>query len=165
MSGHPHPGRSGFTLIETVVAVAISSILLLTLGSSVLLASRAVPNGREPVLTVAQVQYAVALLRTDIELAIDFASEDEWILLAVPDRDGDGIPEVIEYRVTPSGQLVRVQNQGTSEVLIRGVKELDVDAVVTDGLLTAVEIKVAAESVLMPERTLLIRLLNTPEAR
>lgn len=165
MSGHPRPIRSGFTLIETIVAVGISSMLLLTLGSSVLLASRAVPNGREPVLTVAQIQYAVALLRTDIELAIDFASEDDRILLAVPDRDGDSVPEVIEYRVTPSGQLVRVQNQGTSEVLLRGIKEFDVDEMVTDGLLTAVEVQIAAESALMPERTLLIRLLNTPEAR
>lgn len=159
------PSRPGFTLIETVVAVAISSILLLTLGSSVMLASRAVPSGREPVLTVSQAEYAMALWRTDIELALDLAYSVDRVLLAVPDRDGDGIPDVIEYQVTPQRDLVRVQNQGPPERLLRGVKQIGVERTTQDGFVTMVRIRVTTESELLPERTVLIRLLNTPEAR
>ena len=165
MTARPHQPRSAFTLIETVVAVAISSVLLMTLGSTIVLASRAVPNGKEPVLTIAHSEYAAALLRTDIELALDFHTENETITIAVPDRDQDTIPEVIEYQVTPQRNLVRIHNRGPSEQILQGVKSLAVNETTADGRVIAVEVAIETDTELFPQRTMLIRLLNTPEAR
>jgi len=162
--GHPHHG-SAFTLIETVVAVAISSVLLLKLGSTVMLASRAVPSGQEPVLTMGQIERSISLLRTDIGLALDFHAGNERILLAVPDRDNDGVPEVIEYLVNARRSLTRSQNEGAAEVLLHNIKAIDIDQVTDAGLLTGVEIGITTDSPLMPRRSLFVRLLNTPEAR
>jgi len=116
----------GFSLLEMVTAMGITSILLLGIGSAMLLAGRAMPDAHsasaesvagadavEPVLT--ELQYAVTVTQRSARM-IEFT---------VADRNGNGTPEVIRYEWsgTAGDPLTRKYNGGTAVTVLSNVRD------------------------------------------
>lgn len=92
------PTHRGFTFVELIVAVGISSVLLIALSSVVLLASRSIPSSASAVGRVFDATMVMGDLRTEL-LSAERILEltDRSIAFTVPDRDLDGWPEQIRY--------------------------------------------------------------------
>jgi len=116
----------GFTLLETVVAVAVTSVLMLGIGSAMLIAARAMPDAQGPARApvagaealeplVAELQYAVSILHRSGRI-IEFT---------VADRSGDGTPEVIRYEWSGAAgeALTRQYNGGTALPVLSDVRD------------------------------------------
>ena len=91
--------RSGFTLVELVVSLAIMTVLLGAMTSAVLMASRALPDEEGlPERTTAAIA-ATERISRDLALATSITLADEHAVeFTVPDRGhGDAGPETIEY--------------------------------------------------------------------
>jgi prepilin-type N-terminal cleavage/methylation domain-containing protein len=157
--------RRGFTLIETAVASGVSAILLLSLSSTILVASRAVPSADEPLIINDRVDRALAALRTDIADAVDIYQDDEELLLAVPDRNGDGEPEVILYALSASRMLTRSVNQGPRHDLAGPLNDIDYVLVTSENQVIVCRATLEFTNAVPPQRTITVRLLNTPRAR
>jgi len=69
--------RRGFSLIELALSTSIMSILLLTLGSSVMLGSRAVPSGEEEIDDELALTRLATRLRLDLESATEITITHE----------------------------------------------------------------------------------------
>ncbi len=156
-------GRAGFTLLETVLAVSVSSVLLLALGSTVLVASRAVPTGNEALIYNAEIERALGVLRADFGEALGIQSSGFGITVAVPDRDGDGKPELIEYTITAKRVLTRSVNRGPAYDLVGPFTNMTFLPVQRDGRFTAVTITIDAPKASPTRRTVVVRILNTPK--
>lgn len=158
-----HPG-GGFTLIETLVAVSVSGILLLSLGSVVVLASRAIPTGQETVITAGQIERGIALLQADIEEAIDIQTTNNTVLVGVPDRNADGVGEAVRYWLDDSNRIVRSQNGSNELALFGAVKTITITAEKAGGRVNAVRIDLVMDAV-PPRRNIRVRMLNSPAER
>src|SRR4030042_90434 len=66
--------RRGFTLVELTVSIAITSVLMLAMGSAMLVASRAVPDARSPAGATVYAPQAVEQLVTELQYATSIAS-------------------------------------------------------------------------------------------
>ncbi len=157
--------RRGFTLIEAAVASGVSAVLMLSLGSTVLIASRAVPTADEPLVINARVDRAVSTLRADIADAIDIRTGGDDLILAVPDRDRDGRPEAIHYSVSAEGMLTRSVNQGAAFALAGPVADASYVLAIADGRVDRVHASLKFVEAEPAQRRLVVRLLNRPEAR
>ncbi len=91
--------RRGFTLVELVSSLFVSSVVIVALASSIGLASRALPDGSRPTQTAVSVQRALDLIANDARFATTLTIVNEGeISLETPDRDGDGVSDIITYR-------------------------------------------------------------------
>lgn len=112
-------GRRGFSLIEMVTALTISSIIMAALGSAVVIASAALPTPRTE---------AAEAMERSLDRMILEVSEGELVKAAgsgvltfvVPDRDADGQTELVSY--TWDGKagspVLRSYNGKASEVIV-----------------------------------------------
>lgn len=117
--------RRGYSLIEMVTAVAIFSILMLALQSTVMLAAKAMPdNGsRASLLTVES--RALNRIAHDLHYATSVTlTNNRTLQLVVADQDGDGADETITYQWngTTGATLTRTRNSGAASVLASGVR-------------------------------------------
>ena len=97
------PGRPrwGFTLIELTVSLTILSILLVGIGSSIVLASHALPDNDSPLIKSVEAGTTLDQIANELETALSIAERSQTSLaFTVPDRDGDGISERIRYAWT-----------------------------------------------------------------
>lgn len=112
--------RNGFTLVELLVSSAILSVLLMATGSSILLVSRGIPDGRSRTSKMLNAARTLNLLASDLAQAtacLELNQND--IAFTVPDQNGDGLPETIIYTWSnvPDEPLIRVVNGWPSNVL------------------------------------------------
>lgn len=156
---------AGFTLIETLMAVSVSGILLLSLGSVIVLASRAIPTGRETVITAGAFERGLAVIQADLEDAVDIATGSAGFVVGVPDRNGDGKQDAIRYSLDGSGLLVRAQNGAPGRTVLTGVKSFDFVADQQGGRILAVRVDLIVDEVQPGRRSLRVTLLNTPLVR
>ena len=63
----------GFTLVELVASMAIMSVLMLGLGSAMILASHAVPDGTGPLDTMLEAGTVADDIASDLRYAVSFA--------------------------------------------------------------------------------------------
>lgn len=109
--------RRGFTLVELVMSVAITTVLLGGIMSSILLASHAVPNGENASRQAVRSGDIVARIAHELYTAQSFSERlDNAVEFTVPDRDGDASPEIIRYAWsgTEGDPLTRQYNGGTA---------------------------------------------------
>ncbi len=117
--------RRGVTLLELIVASGVAAILLASLGSVVMLASRAVP--RDAAAAGAGAATFAADLRAELEAAEGIVAwSDRALVLTVPDGDADGRPERIQYAWsgTPGAPLRRSFDGTPAADLLPGVESL-----------------------------------------
>ena len=119
---------AGFSLIELLTAMAISSVLILAIGSAITLAARALPAEDDPHLALLHGGGAVDTMQEDLEAAVHITERTATsVTLALPDRDGDGRPEVVRYAWSGTGgdPLTRRLNGGAVVPLLGDVHDLD----------------------------------------
>lgn len=97
----PRPPRQGFTLIEVTLSLAILSILLVGIGSSIVLASHALPENDSPLIKSVEAGSTLDHIANELETSLAISERSQTLLVfTVPDRDGDGISERIRYAWT-----------------------------------------------------------------
>lgn len=163
-SGRPRPTVRAFTLMETVVALAISTVLLLSLGSTVLLASRSIPTGREPFIREGQVQRSLALMVSDIEVANAVSIGTNEFVLTVADRDGDGAQETVTYSWKAGDRMVLRTRSGASAETLFGPVTAGMIVPMKDGdVQTGLYVIFVIPGVSPSDRAVGARMLNLPE--
>lgn len=86
------------SLAEVVVALAISSLLMVAVGSAVVMASHALPSRSSPTRAGIDGGRALQHMAAELETALYMIErEDRAVSFTVPDRDGDGRAEVVRY--------------------------------------------------------------------
>lgn len=116
----------GFTLLETVTATAASSILLLALGSAMLLTSRALPAADSPAVQAVAAAGILEQVAAELQYALSFEQRSNGMVeFTVPDRNNDGLPEVIRYEWsgTAGAALTRRYNGGTASEVLSNVRD------------------------------------------
>lgn len=122
---HRHPDKArarGYTLIELVIAMSITSILLVSIGSAVVLASKALPgagNTADAVIDVAAVSGDIA---GELEYALSFSQRTATaVTFTVADRDNDQVDETIRYAWSgTAGDPLTRQYNGPPAVAVIG---------------------------------------------
>lgn len=111
----------GFSLVEVMVAIAILTILLLSLGSVVALATKALPPATPPATDTTSTHESLRVLARDLELASTITIATATTLeFRVADRNSDGQPETIRYAWTgsPGDPLLRTYNSDDAEPVV-----------------------------------------------
>ena len=141
----PARPRGAFTLIELTLSLAITSILLVAVGSAVVLASKAIPYGEDQTNVFLSSGKAAEDLVTELQFALAFTQRTPTLVeFTVADRDGDTVDETIRYEWsgTAGDPLTRQYNGGPIVSVIDSVVDfgLEYDTItVTEGLTTEVE--------------------------
>jgi len=120
----------GLTLIELVVSVAITSILTIALGSTILIASRALPDGQGPAEAAVRAAAVADQLSGELQYAISINSRSaNMVEFTVADRNGDEAPETIRYEWSGAAgdPLTRQYNGGAVAEILDNVREFHLE--------------------------------------
>ncbi len=112
--------RPAWTLAEAVVSTGVMSILMLGLGSTIIVASKAVPTRDDPAARASDTAIALQEMAADLTAATGFtAYTSRAVTFTVADRDNDGSPETISYAWSgsPGDPLTRRVNGGRTVVV------------------------------------------------
>ncbi len=123
------PRRSAVTLVELVLSMTVMTVLIGGLGSAMVLAGRAVPDGQSPTSALLEGYRVAEEIAGELYVARTFTERTATAIeFTVADRgdepDGD---EVIrfEWSGTPGDPLIRQYNGGTAAELLPKVYEFD----------------------------------------
>jgi len=111
--GAAPPGpRRGFTLIEVAVSLVIVSIIVSSLGSIIVLTSRALPGAAGANESTLAASLSLDQLRSELRFATKVSEATATaITFTVPDRDSDLLDETIRYSwAGPGSPLLRQYN-------------------------------------------------------
>lgn len=131
MMTNARPAARGFSLIELVVASAITAVLIGTIGSVIIVASRAIPEERSSLSTATEGSAALRVIADDLRQAVSVSAvTPSSITVVVADRDQDGIDESIEYAWsgTAGAPLTRRLNTETPEAVLGSAADFAVSA-------------------------------------
>jgi hypothetical protein len=112
-----------------MVAIAVSSVLLVGMGGALTMTIGAAEKGDGPNARLGQAAEAIDQMMADMQTATGMDTDTaNRVVLTVPDRTGDGNAEQITYAWTTgaSGQLTRAIGGGTARVLIPRVSAMAV---------------------------------------
>jgi prepilin-type N-terminal cleavage/methylation domain-containing protein len=122
----PPRGGGGFTLVELSVAVAVTSVIMVGMGSAMLIAGRALPEARSPTAS----RLAAARAAEDMATELQYAAwvnqrSPNMIEFVTADRNADEIPETIRYEWsgTSGAPLLRQYNGGAPVSILTDVCE------------------------------------------
>lgn len=122
----------GFTLMELIVSLMAALVLVAGMGSSIYLAASAA----NPQVGPFQARNSAATVLKELDRDLPYAkavskSEQSHRILEfqVPDRNGDGTPELIRYEWsgTPGDPLERILNSGSRQRLLDNVQHFGLD--------------------------------------
>lgn len=143
--------RSAFTLVETMVSVAIAAIILGAMMSAVVLAAQAVPQRGSGLDRAAQAAGALDRVLADIYFAKAVPQRDnQSITLTVADRNNDGADETIRYAWSGvAGAALTCQvNGGTAATLAQDVREFSLSYDLASATRTLTSTTESAETLL-----------------
>ncbi|HEY2588195.1 MAG TPA: prepilin-type N-terminal cleavage/methylation domain-containing protein [Tepidisphaeraceae bacterium] len=122
----PAPQHRGFTLIELVAAMGVTAILLAAIGSTVVIATRALPKDNDAFSSPMVAARVVDQMAGELESALLVVQQTPTsITFTVPPRNGDAAPEKISYSwAGPSGApLLRQYNSGPAVAILDAVDQ------------------------------------------
>lgn len=122
----------GLSLVELLVAMAMSSTVLVGAVAAIGIGGRAFRASTEGVRSASAMD-VLEEVSADIELALAFTERSETATeFYVPDRTGDGAPELIRYTWSgTNGDPLTLSINGSTPVpVLRGVARLSLDYVV-----------------------------------
>ena len=125
-----HGVRSGYTLLELVVASAGAIFLIVGLSSSLFIASETVNPRNTPYNAALQGDSALTDVIADVKTATSFSERTPTaVTFTVPDRNGDTNPETIRYAWsgTPGDPLTREYNGGSAVTVVDHVFDFAFD--------------------------------------
>lgn len=135
--GARRPTRRGFTLIELVVALGLTSIVSAALMSALLLSLRAIPAPDDGGMTGADLDAACEFLLADASLASALTVSSTKLTMTVPDVTGDAAADTVEYQLD-SGTLTRAVNAGDARTLATDLASLSFTLTTDTGRVTSV---------------------------
>ncbi|WP_428388262.1 PulJ/GspJ family protein [Mucisphaera sp.] len=116
--------KRALTLIELVLALAVTSLLIAGTAAALRISASAVELGYAPAASQNRSAEAVEQILSDAQNANAFALAGNTLTLSVPDRSSpaDGTPETIRYSWsgTPGDPLIQTTN-GTAVTLVEDV--------------------------------------------
>ncbi|MBN2316802.1 MAG: prepilin-type N-terminal cleavage/methylation domain-containing protein [Sedimentisphaerales bacterium] len=119
---------SGFTLVELLLSIAVTMVIVVGLSSSMLVASRAMPDTDNPANAALAAGAAAEELASEIQYAISINNHSSTMIeFKVADRDGDEAPETIRYEWTGTigDPLTRQYNNGSIVDILNDVQEFN----------------------------------------
>ncbi|MCX5646211.1 MAG: hypothetical protein NTZ17_16245 [Phycisphaerae bacterium] len=119
-------GCPGFSLLEAAVTMAVTSIIMLGIGSAMLLAGKALPDARSPAGATISAAEAAERILAELQYAVSVGQRSaNMVDFTVADRNGDGTPETIRYEWsgTSGAPLTRRYNGGTLVDVLTDVRE------------------------------------------
>ncbi len=119
-------GMHGLTLVELVVSMAVMSILMLSMGSVLLVATKALPDAERPGTKLNQASQIAEQMTTELQEARHITEKSAGaVTFTVADRDGNGSPERIRYAWsgTAGDPLTRQYNFGTVATVLADVNQ------------------------------------------
>ncbi|MFI4882914.1 MAG: type II secretion system protein J [Phycisphaerales bacterium JB064] len=125
------PAR-GFTLVELLVAMAMSATVMIGAVAAIGIGGRAFRSAADGVQSAGAID-ALAQISADVELAIAFTERtDTATTFWVPDRTGDGAPELLRYAWggTAGDPVTFSMNGSTPVTVLSGVRDLSLDYVI-----------------------------------
>jgi prepilin-type N-terminal cleavage/methylation domain-containing protein len=159
--------RRGFSLVELVSSLAITSILMLGLSSVMLIGSKAVPTGTEQIHAEAACNDAIEKFAHDATLAIGVSLvTSEKLVFVVPDRDGDASNDQVSYILENSSTVLkRGWNAETPSTLLSGLDSASFKLFTSDGKATMVVLTISNPALKTPNHTLRVELYNNPAVK
>ena len=118
----------GFTLVELLVSIAVTMVIAVGLGSSMLVASRALPDATNPAGATIAAGEAAEQLATELQYAISVNNRSATMIeFTVADRNGDELDETIRYEWsgTSGDPLTRQYRGGTIIPVLENVHQFD----------------------------------------
>jgi len=139
---------AGVTLIELLVSIAITTVLMLAIGTCLLIATQAMPNANGPANQIIVTSEVAKQLATELQHAVSINSRSATMIeFTVADRDADEVPEVIRYEWsgTPGDPLTRRYNGGSVIEVLDSVQEFnlsyDLETIQAKNYLRVIDIK------------------------
>ncbi len=132
--------RAAFSLVELVLAMAVSGILVGAMGIVLITASSSLERGDSPLDGDRLASQALADLQADLSEATRFFERTEYaVWFEVPDRDGDGVAEHIRYAWSGvrGHPLTRSTNGGPAGIVAADVRDLNLTYAIRPGLQSA----------------------------
>src|SRR6056297_889082 len=120
--------HNGFSTAETLVALASSAVLMLGLSSAIFVAGQSVELVSQPAFELGLVGNPLAELRDNIQEAITIEAINDSLVLTVPDRYGDQLPETIEYVITDD-QLLETINGGAARIITSDIASMELKTI------------------------------------
>ena len=117
-----------FTLIEMLISLSVMAIIMAALGSTIVLASRALDHEAGPGAATVAARRVTDRMLAELGAATAFSERSATaVAFTVPDRDADGLPESIRYAWsgTAGAPLTRQYNDKTPDVVAEDVREFD----------------------------------------
>lgn len=157
--------RRGVTLVELVVAMAVTSIVLGASVSVMFVATRAIPTATDAAVTATDAAAALTLLESEVQCAIATRAQATSLVVRIPDRDNDGQPEQITFAWagTPGAPLTRT-HAGQTITLVPNVHNAHFEWTTAPGSATrlgAVYLTMTLDRGLVVRST--VRLIARPE--
>ncbi len=118
---------AAFTLLEVVISLVVIGVLVATMSSAIVLATKALPTDDTDAGSIVSAAQVMQQFRDDLQQAIHLTERDPNAVTAVlPDQDGDGAPEVIRWAWAGSAAdpLTRQRNGGAPVIVIKEVETL-----------------------------------------
>jgi len=115
-------------LVEIVVSLSVMSILMLAMGSTLLVATRALPNAERVTSKLNQASQIAEQMTAELQEARHITEQSAGaITFTVADRDGNGSPECIRYAWsgTAGDPLTRQYNHGSVVDVLEDVHAFD----------------------------------------
>jgi prepilin-type N-terminal cleavage/methylation domain-containing protein len=117
-----------FTLIEMLISLAIMALIAAALGSTIVLASKALDQEAGPGASTVAARRATDRMLAELAVATAFSERTaNAVAFTVPDRDGDGAAETIRYAWSGiAGEpLTRQYNGGVPAAVAEDVRQFD----------------------------------------
>ena len=121
-------GPPAFTLIELLVSLSIMAVIFAALGSTIVLAARALDQEAGPAGGALAARRATDRMLAEISAATSFSERTATsVTFTVPDRDGDGLPDTIRYAWSgvAGDALTRQYNAGPAQPFADDVQRLN----------------------------------------
>lgn len=125
MNRRPPQPRRGFTLAETLVSLAIMGVLFIALGSTVMVATTAMPDAKSPLNAMRETSSALDVLTRDLTVSSTIMSASAThieIQMPVLAADETGKRVRYEWSGTPGHPLTRQVDGGDVVTLVGDVR-------------------------------------------
>ena len=126
------PGAArAVTLVEMVVAMALTTVVVGAAASVMFVASRALPSAGDGSVVATDAAMGLAMFEAEAQTATDIGTRGDGFVLRIPDRTGDLVPEVVQYRWggNAGDPLTRTDASGTNTIV-----DAVVDALLPEGM-------------------------------
>jgi len=141
--------QKGLTLVELLVSIAVTMVLMLAIGSTMLIATHAFPDVNGPANVIIVASEAAEQLAAELQYAVTFTERTaNAVEFTVADRNADEAPETIRYEWsgTAGDPLTRQYNGASIVAVLDSVQEFnlsyDIETILATYYLRTVQIKI-----------------------